>query len=859
MKRIQQLLFYLTATLVALTGCRESLTEEAVAPRGVAVEIAVRPDGMQEQTRSTDEEAIDDLNFYLYDDKGELLLHRYQQATTLRFEVVPGHYRMRLAANLGRDLGKNPSEEELRISNTESYERLPMAAEEELDVTAAGASCSTIEVRRCVAKVSYEIDVQNSNIELRSVQLISRPRTAALFDPDAAPSSDSADYTDSPETTLTGTAASGACFLLPNLQGTVPSITDQRQKSPEHAPEHASYLLIRATNGSRNLLYTVYLGGNNTSDFNVRANVHYTFRISILGDDEIDTRVYSYSIQVWDDFDDYRFGDYCIYEGTTLLHIDVENNDEELPLNGTFAVMSGESSKVLFDDFHGESGPDFKVYNPNGTNLLGVQYSPTVYTSSNSRFAYRITLRDPYGVCGTYDFEHQMANVVYAKPSTGGTITVSGALWSGETGSGSSLRNVALCYEQGCSLTARAGAGYLFEGWYSDSGYTQRLSTSATYAFRPQKTRTELYARFKAEAIPLDEYGTANCYIARKLNTTYSFDATVQGNGKTTTNIRPQRLNGTSAILIWETGTERNAIITDVSFADGRITFTTGSKRGNAGIGLLDSRGECIWSWHIWSVDYDIESSGQTYASGAVFMDRNLGAETTDYTQPASRGLYYEWGRKDPMIYSSLLREAIGNESCRGDITYAPGFEYELCDPREYDVPYDVMTIEWSIQHPTWYMYDATFEDWEPWKSVPDWLYDSNPNLWGNRTTGTEIIMITDKTIYDPCPPGWRVPDLEDFKDISVASASMPYYVTIYCNGSQTAKYPLGGFLYSSRYDNNGENAYVYTASPYTWNGAKLNHFGVECSSINISGEYQSIYATSYFRYGADPVRCVRE
>ena len=137
MKRIQQLLFFLAATLVALT---------------VAVEIAVRPDGMQEQTRSTDEEAIDDLNFYLYDSRGELLLHRYQQATTLRFEVVPGHYRMRLAANLGRDLGENPSEEELRISGAESYERLPMAAEEELDVTAAGASPSTIEVRRSTSR-----------------------------------------------------------------------------------------------------------------------------------------------------------------------------------------------------------------------------------------------------------------------------------------------------------------------------------------------------------------------------------------------------------------------------------------------------------------------------------------------------------------------------------------------------------------------------------------------------------------------------------------------------------------------------------------------------------------------------------
>lgn len=855
MKRIQQLVLLLSVLLVTLTGCRESLTEEAVTPRGVAVEIAVRPDGMQEQTRSTDEEAIDDLNFYLYDDKGSLLLHRYQQATTLRFEVVPGHYRMRLAANLGRDLGENPSEEELRISNAESYERLPMAAEEEFDVTSAGASCSTIEVRRCVAKVSYEIDVKDSNIELRSVQLISLPRTAALFVPEAAPSSNPADYTDSSETTLSGTAASGTCYLLPNLQGTVPSIIDQRQKSPEHAPEHASYLLIRAANGSRNLLYTVYLGGNNTSDFNVRANVHYTFHISILGDNEIDTRVYSYSIQVWDDFDDYRFGDYCIYEGTTLLHIDVENNDEVLPLTGTFAVISGESSKVFFDDFHGESGPDFKVYYPNSTNLLGVQYSPTVYTSSNSRFAYRISLRDPYGVCGTYDFEHQMANVVYIKPSAGGTISASGALWSGETGSGGSLRSVALCYEQGCSLTARAGAGYVFEGWYSDNGYTQRLSTSATYAFRPQQTRTELYARFKAEAIPLDENGTANCYIARKLNTTYSFDATVQGNGKTTTNIRPQRLNGTSAILIWETGTERNAIISDVSFADGRITFTTGSKRGNAVIGLLDSRGDCIWSWHIWSVDYDIESSGQTYFSGKTFMDRNLGALTTDCTQPSSRGMYYQWGRKDPFIYPA------NNQDTRkfADAVYASGYEYGESYPETSSDPESMMSISWATAHPTTYMNGAFYSDWDDRTTISDWLYDPRPNLWGNPTTSSNTVTATStKSIYDPCPPGWKTPSPQDLKGIQYVGRFQPNYVTIQYNSGRTTQIPMGGTLSEGYFMSNGQIGRLYTNVPYyyRWESGTSVYSERACTSLFFSS---SMGTTDYYRYAANPVRCVRE
>ena len=789
MKRIQQLVLLLSVLLVTLTGCRESLTEEAVAPRGVAVEIAVRPDGMQEQTRSTDEDAIADLNFYLYDDKGELLLHRYQQATTLRFEVVPGHYRMRLAANLGRDLGENPSEEELRILGPESYERLPMAAEEEFDVTSTGASCSIIEVRRCVAKVSYEINVKDPNIELRSVQLISRPRTAALFAPEAAPSSDPADYTDSPETTLSGAAASGACYLLPNLQGTVPSITDQRQKSPEHAPEHASYLLIRAANGSRNLLYTVYLGGNNTSDFNVRANVHYTFRISILGDDEIDTRVYSYSIQVWDDFDDYRFGDYCIYEGTTLLHIDVENNDEELPLNGKISVTAGDSSEVHFDDFHGESGSEFRVYSPNGDNLFGVQYNPTVYTSSNSLFAYRITLRDPYGVCGTYDFEHRMANVVYVKPSAGGTISASGALWSGETGSGSSLRSVALCYEQGCSLTARAGAGYVFEGWYSDSGYTQRLSTSATYAFRPQQTRTELYARFKSTATPLDGNGTANCYIAPKLRTFYSFDATVQGNGRSTQNVTPKKLSGVEARILWETGAVRNAVIRSAEYADGRICFETGTAHGNAVIGLFDAAGTCIWSWHIWAVDYDPLSTAKTYSTGAVFMERNLGAETTSLTDVRSKGMYYQWGRKDPFIYPSTNTPT--TYYTPSAVTSLEGYEFKAYGRNTSpSLPTSDYTVQWAIEHPTTVMAGNPYSG--------SWHNPLNPNLWGNYTNGTTASTVNRKTIYDPCPPGWRVPhtgawDKNYFKKATYVNDGGWYMY--YSSGSSTTLYPFSGYL----------------------------------------------------------------
>ena len=74
------------------------------------------------------------------------------------------------------------------------------------------------------------------------------------------------------------------------MQGSVPPITDQRQKNKDNAPDNASYLLIRALAGNKVLTYTVFLGENNTSDFNVRANVQYRFNISILGNNEVDTR-----------------------------------------------------------------------------------------------------------------------------------------------------------------------------------------------------------------------------------------------------------------------------------------------------------------------------------------------------------------------------------------------------------------------------------------------------------------------------------------------------------------------------------------------------------------------------------------
>ena len=861
MTKMKRFPYILLLPLSILCSCIYEDEPDCCRPTKVRVEMTVRPDRMTAVTRSTDETAIRDLNFYLCDDHGEIVLHRYQTSATLRFECLPGNYRMRIAANLGRDSGENPAWEDFTVTHADEYDLLPMAYEGDVTINPSPGSVltlPTVEVRRCVANVSYNISVKPADIELRSVQLLSVPRSSLLFDA-ATPSENPDDYKNCPEAELAGRQAEGACYLLPNMQGVVASITDQRQKNPENAPANASYLLIRAVRGAKVLAYYVYLGGNNTSDFNVRANVHYRLDISILGDSEVDTRISSYTLHVRDDFDDYNYGGYCFLDGTRYLYIDIESNDGTAPTRGRLEVLSGDLDCFTFN--YGDKGAvhDFDLYDSFGENAYEMEYYTPVYTTENSLLSYRITLTDALGFMQRYNFSHRMANAAIIRTDGKGGVRVEGALHVETESEGSGERTVALCMES-CILTAVPAAGTTFAGWYDGpQEYGHLLSTEETYEYIPLGPLRHIYAVFRSNATPLDAGGTANCYIAPQCGTSYSFDATVQGNGRSTTNIRPSGLSGVSARVLWETGTVRGAIIKDAEYQSGRIVFTTGSSRGNAVIGLFDASGNCIWSWHIWSVDYDPAAAAQTYKSGAVFMDRNLGALTTDCTRPESRGLYYQWGRKDPMIYPSLFRSNQWNEPIRADAVYAAGFEYAESHPRDVASPYDIMTVEWATAHPTTYMDGAFFEDWEEWTSVSDWLHARNSNLWGNRTTGKTIVMATDKSIYDPCPPGWRVPDLEDFRDLRFAAAEMPYCVTVYCNGTQTATYPLGGFLNVSRYERNGENAYLYTASPYTWNGSSLNYFGLESASISITGTYQEVNSMSYYRYAALPVRCVRE
>ena len=848
---MKKYLLIFTAALF-LWGCIAEDRTACANPRGTFVSLTVRPERMVSVTRSADEYAIRDLNFYLYDDNGKVVLHRYQTSATLRFECLPDSYRMRIAANLGCDMGESPTSEDFTVTHKDAYDALPMVWDGDVTIPASGGSLPTVEVQRAVAKISYDITVKPSDIELLSVQLLSVPRTVSIFDVAASPSDDPDDYTDCPERRVSGQQAAGDCYLLPNMQGTVPSITDQRAKNADNAPENASYLLIRAKRGDKILTYTVYLGENNTSDFNVRANVHYRFDISILGDNEVDTRISSYTLRVWDDFDDYNYGGYCLLDGTRYLHVEVECSDGTAPSRGRLELLSGDLSGFTFD--YGNSGAvhDFDLYDMMGDNTYEMEYYMPGYTEENSLLAYRITLTDAYGFSQTYDFEHRMANAAIIHTEGGGDIIVEGELHHERKAEGMGERITVLCMEA-CALTAEPAAGYTFDGWYQDAGYDYKITDEPSYVFIPSAPLRHVYALFLPGEIQLDARNTANSYIAPQLLCDYSFDATVQGNGCATLGITPQPLSGAYARLIWESGTQANSIIASLSYDGRRISFRTGSRQGNALIGLFDAWGNCIWSWHIWVASYNPDSSAQTYASGAVFMDRNLGAIGTDYTQSAACGLYYQWGRKDPFPYPASF-----SSNRPAPFVYHDRFRYEVIHPENSD-PADVMTVDWAVKNPTSFIHKADYDVEEPEEDVLDWLLQPHHNLWGNTTRqGTDISEVCRKTIYDPCPPGWRVPDACDFEGIEPVRKLLPYYVEIIYDDMRTARYPAGGTLRGDNYSDVGAYGQVYTNTPYFWNFDKGSVFfdGVSCTSIYLMTDMRT---TKEFRYQANAVRCIRE
>jgi hypothetical protein len=189
--------------------------------------------------------------------------------------------------------------------------------------------------------------------------------------------------------------------------------------------------------------------------------------------------------------------------------------------------------------------------------------------------------------------------------------------------------------------------------------------------------------------------------------------------------------------LIWEDVSNLTGFTTSPPANVATMPAVAGA--GNAVFGLYTPSNEPVWTWHLWRVPGFNPNSlaNQVNIKGRIFMDRNLGATTSALGTAGSYGLMYQWGRKEPFpraaaatmtdptrqtVYQGATPVAITTQSVT---TFANPLE---------DSHHNPTTFITSIEPPYFTWAGVTVSDNTLWKS-----------------TGT-------KSVYDPCPQGWRVP-----------------------------------------------------------------------------------------------------
>ena len=186
--------------------------------------------------------------------------------------------------------------------------------------------------------------------------------------------------------------------------------------------------------------------------------------------------------------------------------------------------------------------------------------------------------------------------------------------------------------------------------------------------------------------------------------------------------------------------------------------------------------------------------------NAGTLMDRNLGALTATAYDPLSTGLLYQWGRKDPFL---------GIAEIPKEESYGISMESTLQWPEYVISTSQTGTIEYSILNPT------TFITYNPEAFIYDEEYDdwSNDYDWLNREYSNLERWSSSKTIYDPCPAGWRVPDpiwesagipicaMRDFGNYVTADYSGFVAGKDYC--SHDAWYPAAGMRVYWEMDDN--------------------------------------------------------
>ena len=354
------------------------------------------------------------------------------------------------------------------------------------------------------------------------------------------------------------------------------------------------------------------------------------------------------------------------------------------------------------------------------------------------------------------------------------------------------------------------------------------------------------------------------------------------------------------AKLLWKENTLTGITVGTIS--NNKVPVTGIAGTGNAVVAITDASDNILWSYHIWVPEIDPTAGLLTYAipsasngSGSTYevMPIALGAmnkasvavdgTATDATNAKSFGLYYQWGRKDPLGRPGTI-------TASGDSYVATSFvglsgitkwnqPENMCDLSTNSAitpnTIDVDMIGYATRNPTQFIYDT--KDAQNY----DWVIKKNDHLWGNGSgylypRKAQIY----KSIYDPCPEGYRVApkdlwnrftvdggnygsqDTDAKRDATFNASNRNslgtqrgyffYYTATPFQTGETDFYPASGYRSraSGALTNVGSGGYSWSSSP-TQGSTNAGYLNFSASNVNPQ--------RNNFRAYGFPVRCVRE
>lgn len=242
----------------------------------------------------------------------------------------------------------------------------------------------------------------------------------------------------------------------------------------------------------------------------------------------------------------------------------------------------------------------------------------------------------------------------------------------------------------------------------------------------------------------------------------------------------------------------------------------------NGIISVKDASGTICWSWHIWIWPHDLTPVEITNKTGVKYniLPVNLATilDTADSINKTTgwKNWFYQFGRPTPLLCPSAYNST-SNHASYGALSYA-----------DASIASNIQT---GIKNPvTFYKHSSSYNyNWFQTNSGKTY------NLWDAACTSTgnsdnNVV----KTIYDPSPIGFKMPNGNTFTGFSIINnANGIVKFTRYSGDSTGVGFPMSG--YRLRTDgslrNVGSDGYVWLSSAVSQSSAYYLDF--DSSSVD--------------------------